>query len=206
MVFVYSYSIKYCLQPEWGKILTICCWSKIICAAKHFPLPIQIHSIYVMILQIHLPYSLFLFLDKELSFLKRKITSCSQWRTQNVLKNYKKEKVLELYKRITMSKPHTLDQSDKVCISTDCSCSWELSKFSQVCLLPSFHMIHIKHDGTRFQMSDECSLNQFLQPNNKAITVQGKTQWIPIILKMTLHILKAILQSSNKWSTVSALH
>lgn len=58
-------------------------------------------------------------------------------------------------------------------------------------------MIHIKHDGTKFQMFDECSLNQFLQPKNKAITVQGKIQWIPNNLKMTLHILKAILQCSN---------
>ena len=138
----------------------------------------------------------------------RKITSCSQWRTQNVLTNYKKKKrkSWNSTKELQWVKPHTLDQSDKVRISTDCSCSWELSKFSKVCLLLSFHMIHIKHDGTRFQMSDECSLNQFLQPNNKAITVQGNTQWIPIILKMTLHILKAILQSSNKWSTVFTLH
>ena len=36
-------------------------------------------------------------------------------------------------------------------------------------------MIHIKHDGTRFPLSDEHFLNQFLQPNNKTATVDGNT-------------------------------
>ena len=49
-------------------------------------------------------------------------------------------------KELQWVKPHTLDQSNKVWISINYSCSWELSILSKVCLLRSLQTFHIKHD------------------------------------------------------------
>ena len=34
----------------------------------------------------------------------------------------------------------------------------------------SCHIVHIKHNGTKFQMSNECLPTQFLQPNKRSMT------------------------------------
>ena len=81
--------------------------------------------------------------------------------------------------------------------------SMELSKSSNIRLLRSFHRHHNKHNGTKFQMLDECFPNQFHQPKRKLGTVLGRTHEIRKDLRTKLHNWWAFSQWSSKWSTVS---
>ena len=107
---------------------------------------------------------------------------------------------------MTSKRPHTRDQSNKDVAKSSMKQISKLSKSSKVRRLLSCHNIHIKHNGTRFQTSEECFLNQFLHSNKRSNTFPGSTQWIPKEWKTKLHNPAAIKQCSKRWSTISPLH
>ena len=72
-------------------------------------------------------------------------------------------------------KSQTWGQWKRVQTSNGIDWSKELSEFSNICQLHSFHTIHIKQVDTRFQTYELCFPNQFLHPNNKCATDPGMT-------------------------------
>lgn len=71
------------------------------------------------------------------------------------------------------------EQSNKVPTKEAKSWSPQPSKSSNVRLLHTLQMRHIKHNGTKFQLSEECIPNQFLHPAKRSITLAGKAQETP---------------------------
>ena len=57
----------------------------------------------------------------------------------------------------------------------------------KVCQFRSLKVHHIKHNGTKFQMLEECFPNQFYQPKKVSAIVLGKTHEMPKDLKTKLH-------------------
>ena len=84
------------------------------------------------------------------------------------------------------------------------SISW-LSRSSHVRRLHSRHNVHIKHNGTKFQIFEECFSSQLLHPNNISITLPSTTQKRPKDLKTKLHSTTAIGQCKRRCSAVSPL-
>ena len=99
--------------------------------------------------------------------------------------------------------PQARDQSNKDPLKEQSSWSLELSKSSKVRWLRSLQIHHRRHNGTKFQIFEECFPNQFHQPKSKSETVLGKTHKIPKDLKTNFHNQWAISQWSSKWSIVS---
>lgn len=80
------------------------------------------------------------------------------------------------------------------------------SKSSNIRLLRYLQMLYIKHNGTKFQISDECFPHQFLHPTNRSVTLFGKTQETPNDVRTKLQQWWAYSQWIRRWSTVSPLH
>ena len=83
--------------------------------------------------------------------------------------------------------PQTLDQSKREPLKEASSWSLELSISSNVRQFHSLQIHHIKHDGTKFQMLDECFPNQFHRPKRVSAIDLGKTHEIPKDLETKLH-------------------
>ena len=85
------------------------------------------------------------------------------------------------------------------------ACIWEdlHSTSSKICRFRSLHLVHIKHKGIRFQISEVGPRPR--HPHNKSRTFSCKTHWTPNILKIKLHNSKAMVQWIKRWSTVSLL-
>ena len=85
------------------------------------------------------------------------------------------------------------------------ACIWEdlHSTSSKICRFRSLHLVHIKHKGIGFQISEVGP--RPCHPHNKSRTFSCKTHWTPNILKIKLHNSKAMLQWIKRWSTVSLL-
>lgn len=75
------------------------------------------------------------------------------------------------------------DQSNKVNINDTRNYSLEFSTSSNVCMFLSLQIYHIKHNGAKFHMFNECFPNQFLHPSIRSITLSGTTQTTPNGLK-----------------------
>ena len=99
--------------------------------------------------------------------------------------------------------PQALNQSKRKLVKEASNWSSNLSKSSKVRQLHSFQIHHIKHNGTKFQMLDECFPNQFPQPKRKSATNLERTHKIPKVIKTKLHKRWTFPQCSIKWSTVS---
>ena len=83
--------------------------------------------------------------------------------------------------------PQTLDQSKREPLKEASSWSSVLSKSSNVRQFSSLQIHHIKHNGAKFQMLDECFPNQFHQPKRVSAIDLSKTHEIPKDLKTKLH-------------------
>ena len=83
--------------------------------------------------------------------------------------------------------PHARDQSKRVSLKEVSIWSPKLSKFSKVRWFCSFQIHHRMHNGTKFQIWDECFLNQFHQPKSKSGIDLGITQDKPKVIKTKLH-------------------
>ena len=101
--------------------------------------------------------------------------------------------------------PQARDQSKRVPLKEASIWSLELSKSSKVLWFRSFQ-IHLRmHNGTKFQIWDECFPSQFHQPKSKSGIELDITQDKPKVIKTKLHNRCAISQWRSKWSTVSPL-
>ena len=107
---------------------------------------------------------------------------------------------------VLVVKPQALDQSNRIKVKPSRSCLPELDTSSKVRWLRSFHIIHIKHKGTRFRISEECRPNPFHLLNNKSTTFPKSTQRTPKVWKIQLHKTPATWQCNRRWLTVSPLH
>ena len=67
----------------------------------------------------------------------------------------------------------------------------------------SNHTIHIKHPGTKFQMSELCFPRHWCQQDNKPATELGITQWIPNAWSIKVHREWVTGQWRRRWSTDS---
>ena len=80
---------------------------------------------------------------------------------------------------IEVVKPQALDQSKRVDRQNSISQPIEYSTFSKVRLFLSLHKDHITHKGARFQTSEECLPNQFLQPEKSLLqSFTTKIAWM----------------------------
>ena len=70
-----------------------------------------------------------------------------------------KERSKERNEWITRSESLSLDQLKREPLKEASNWSLELSMSSKACQLRSFQIHHIKHNGTKFQMLDECFPN-----------------------------------------------
>ena len=64
---------------------------------------------------------------------------------------------------------------------------------------------HIKHPGTKSQISELCFPSQWYQQNNKSTAEPGMTHSIPSNRNIYIYKEWAIKQKSNRWFTDSAL-
>ena len=82
------------------------------------------------------------------------------------------------------------------------ACNWAdmQSSYSKVCQFFSLQMVHIKHKGVIFQISELGSL--LCHPHNKSKTFSGNTHWTPNILNIKLHNSQATLQWIKRLSTI----
>lgn len=94
-------------------------------------------------------------------------------RTKNCV--HKKKESINIKRRSLDVSLQTWDQSNKVPINMANSWFLELSTSSNVQLLHSLLIHHIKHNSVKFQMSDESFPNQFLYPKKRSSTLLGKT-------------------------------
>ena len=85
------------------------------------------------------------------------------------------------------------------------ACNWAdmQSSYSKVCQFFSLQMVHIKHKGVIFQISELGSL--LCHPHNKSKTFSGNTHWTPNILNIKLHNSRATLQWIKRLSTIFPL-
>jgi hypothetical protein len=72
-------------------------------------------------------------------------------------------------------KPNAVDQSKSKEIKKFMSCHSELTISSNVRRLRSHHNVHIRHKGTKFQMSEENFPKLFCQPINNSRTHSERT-------------------------------
>ena len=126
------------------------------------------------------------------------------------LENYKVEKEgiepKESTKSVTIVavvRPQILDQSNSSLTKEPINWSIELALSSKILLLRSFHIVHIKHKGTKFHTPDICFPNRFRHLNNESTTFSPSTHWIPKNLKIKRHKWDTKLQCNRRWSTVS---
>ena len=99
-------------------------------------------------------------------------------------------------------RPQIWDHSNKVPISKDFKWSRGLTISSNVQVLCSCQIKHVRQVSAKFQIFEECFPNQFLHANRKDATVSSITPWIPNIRKTSLHNTWAKWQWSKRWSTV----
>lgn len=100
-------------------------------------------------------------------------------------------------------RPQIWDHSNKVPISKYFKWSRGLTISSNVRVLRSFQINHIRQVSIKFQIFEECFPNQFLHANRKDATVSSITHWIPYIRKTSFHNTWAKWQWSKRWSTTS---
>ena len=138
-------------------------------------------------------YNLFFFLiGKQKSIInekKRKSTSCSWWwtrrnkRTNSTTKKRNQEtKLREAInsERVEQSvKPQQRDHSNRLRWHNTFSSSNVFSLSSKEWRFRSNYTIHIKHPGTKFQMSELRFPSHWCQQDNKPTTDPGIIQWIP---------------------------
>ena len=98
-----------------------------------------------------------------------------------------RKRAKEKRKRVTRCESPSLSQSNRELEKRASIWSSNLSKSSNVHQLRSFQIHHIKHNGTKFQMLDECFPNQFHQLKRKFDTVHEGTHEIPKIRKTKHH-------------------
>ena len=84
-------------------------------------------------------------------------------------------------------RPQIWDHSNKVPISKDFKWSRGLTISSNVQVLCSCQIKHVRQVSAKFQIFEECFPNQFLHANRKDATVSSITPWIPNIRKTSLH-------------------
>ena len=99
---------------------------------------------------------------------------------------------------VAVVKPKLLDQSNSSLAKAPVIRSIEQASSPKIRLLCSFHMVHIKHKGTKFYTSDACFPNQFCQPNNKSTTLPSSIHWILNDRNIKLQIVDATRQCSNR--------
>ena len=99
--------------------------------------------------------------------------------------------------------PQARDQSKRVPLKEACIWSPELSKSSKVLRFRSFQIHQRMHNGTKFQIWDECFPSQFHQPKSKSRIDLDIAQDKPKVINTKLHNRSAISQGRSKWSTVS---
>ena len=88
---------------------------------------------------------------------------------------------------LLLVKLHTQDQSNKELVNDTINWVFEFSVSSNVQWLHSLHNVHIKHNVTKFQISNEYLPNQFRQPNKRSTTFLNNTHWIAKDLKAKHH-------------------
>ena len=66
--------------------------------------------------------------------------------------------------------PQALDQSNKEAKKSSMTLAKGVSMFSKVRLYLSLQIVHIRHEGIKFQTPKDLFPNQFHQPNNKSET------------------------------------
>ena len=106
-------------------------------------------------------------------------------KTRNI--NYKERELRKRGRKSLDVSPQALAQSNRELEKRASIWSSNLSKSSNVCQLRSFQIHHIKHNGTKFQMLDECFPNQFHQLKRKSDTVHEETHEIPKVRKTKHH-------------------
>ena len=135
-------------------------------------------------------FHFYLFICKSM-WLIEQITSYSQWWAIRNLKELQKNHAHKLSdsvkcnRELLLVRPHKRDQSNRVWINW----AFDLFVSSNMHLFRSFHNNHIKHNGTKFQISDECFPNQILHPNKRSSTLLGNTQLIPKALFISFYSL-----------------
>jgi hypothetical protein len=72
--------------------------------------------------------------------------------------------------------PQALDQSNKEAKKSSMTLAKGVSMFSKVRLFLSLQIVHIRHEGIKFQTPEDLFPNQFHQPNNSSETWSGSTQ------------------------------
>jgi hypothetical protein len=66
--------------------------------------------------------------------------------------------------------PQALDQSNKETKKSSITFARGVSMFSKVRLFLSLQIVHIRHEGIKFQTPEDLFPNQFHQPNNNSDT------------------------------------
>ena len=117
--------------------------------------------------------------DRNIIKKKLQIKACTI-EHYRIMSLWKKDK--EEIKSVTFeleAKPQALDQSKR--LEAKQSRSWQsvLDTSSNVRQLRSFQTIHIRHNWTRFQMSDECRPKPFHQLKSRSATFPESTQETP---------------------------
>ena len=107
---------------------------------------------------------------------------------------------------VEVVKTQALDQSKREHIQNSISRPTECLTFSKIRLFLSLHKDHITHKGARFQTSEECLPNQFLQLANWSNKHLDITQSTPNNWKTKRQISATTEQCNKRWSTVSPLH
>ncbi len=66
--------------------------------------------------------------------------------------------------------PQALDQSNKETKKSSMTLATSVSMFSKVRLFLSLQIVHIRHEGIKFQTPEDLFPNQFHHPNNSSET------------------------------------
>ena len=104
------------------------------------------------------------FLKQSYSFEEKKICRERRFGGQAALrqKNYAQNREWQFVR------PHARAQSNRVQFSNNSNWALDVSSSSKIWLFHSNHNSHIKHNGMKFQISDEWFPNEFLDPNKRS--------------------------------------
>ena len=98
-------------------------------------------------------------------------------------------------------KPQQWDHSKRLCWHKTFNSSNVFSLSSKERWFRSNHTIHVKHPGTKFQMSELCFPSHWCQQDNKPATEPGITQWIPKAWSIKVYREWVTGQWRRRWST-----
>ena len=143
---------------------------------------------------------------------KKKSTSCSWWwtrRKKNKQHSKTRNQETKLREDINSEREEQLvksqhwDHSQRLRWHKTFNSSKVFSLSSKERRFCSNHTIHIKHPGTKFQMSELCFPSHRCQQDNKPATNLSITQWIPKAWSIKVHREWVIGQWRRRWSTDS---